>query len=79
MDIHLRDLKYFEAVADLGHVGQAADKLGRTQPALTKAVQRLGAAQLVGGLADMAQVGHGLEVLQVPKVDVHSYLRGIDG
>ena len=37
MDIHLRDLKYFEAVADLGHVGQAADKLGRTQPALTKA------------------------------------------
>ena len=27
MDIHLRDLKYFEVVADLGHVGQAADKL----------------------------------------------------
>ena len=41
MDIHLRDLKYFETVADLGHLGQAADKLGRTQPALTKAVQRL--------------------------------------
>lgn len=41
MDINLRDLKYFEAVAELGHVGLAADKLGRTQPALTKAVQRL--------------------------------------
>lgn len=44
MDIQLRDLKYFEAVAELGHVGQAADKLGRTQPALTKAIQRLEAA-----------------------------------
>nr|WP_315593112.1 LysR family transcriptional regulator [uncultured Cupriavidus sp.] len=41
MDIQLRDLRYFEAVAELGHIGQAAEKLGRTQPALTKAVQRL--------------------------------------
>lgn len=41
MDLQLRDLRYFEVVAELGHVGQAADKLGRTQPALTKAVQRL--------------------------------------
>jgi DNA-binding transcriptional LysR family regulator len=42
MDINFRDLKYFEAVADAGHVGLAADKLGRTQPALSKAIQRLG-------------------------------------
>ena len=41
MDIQLRDLKYFEVVADTGHLGQAADKLGRTQPALTKGGQRL--------------------------------------
>jgi DNA-binding transcriptional LysR family regulator len=41
MDIQLRDLRYFEVVAELGHIGKAADKLGRTQPALTKAVQRL--------------------------------------
>lgn len=41
MEIQLRDLRYFEVVAELGHVGQAAEKLGRTQPALTKAVQRL--------------------------------------
>ncbi|WP_182345418.1 LysR family transcriptional regulator [Comamonas koreensis] len=41
MDINFRDLKYFEAVADAGHVGLAADKLGRTQPALSKAIQRL--------------------------------------
>jgi len=44
MDIQLRDLRYFEVVAELGHIGQAAEKLGRTQPALTKAVQRLEAA-----------------------------------
>jgi len=41
MDVQLRDLRYFEAVAETGHVGRAADRLGRTQPALTKAIQRL--------------------------------------
>ncbi|RYF58318.1 MAG: LysR family transcriptional regulator, partial [Comamonadaceae bacterium] len=34
--MNLRDLSYFEAVAELGHLGQAAERLGRTQPALTK-------------------------------------------
>lgn len=42
----LRDLAYFEVIADLGHMGRAADKLGRTQPALTKCIQRL--EELVG-------------------------------
>jgi DNA-binding transcriptional LysR family regulator len=37
----LRDLAYFETIAELGHLGQAADKLGRTKPALTKCVRRL--------------------------------------
>lgn len=41
MHIQLRDLRYFEVVAELGHLGKAADQLGRTQPALTKAVGRL--------------------------------------
>lgn len=41
MDIQLRDLRYFESIAELGHLGKAADQIGRTQPALTKAVQRL--------------------------------------
>lgn len=40
----LRDLAYFEAIAELGHLGQAADRLGRTKPALTKCVRRLEAA-----------------------------------
>jgi DNA-binding transcriptional LysR family regulator len=39
MDI--RDLIYFEAIAEEGHLGNAADRLGRTKPALTKCVRRL--------------------------------------
>ena len=30
-----RDLRYFETIAELQHVGRAALKLHRTQPALT--------------------------------------------
>ncbi|KAB0550120.1 LysR family transcriptional regulator [Pseudomonas argentinensis] len=37
----LRDLSYFEVIAELGHLGQAAAKLNRSQPALTKSIQRL--------------------------------------
>lgn len=36
-----RDLAYFETVAELGHLGQAAEKLCRTQSALSKCVRRL--------------------------------------
>ena len=39
--LDLRDLRYFEAIADAGHVGRAAKALHRTQPALTGAVRRL--------------------------------------
>lgn len=37
----LRDLGYFETIAELGHLGRAAQKLNRSQPALTKSIQRL--------------------------------------
>lgn len=37
----LRDLRYFETIAELQHVGRAADKLHRTQPALTSSIRRL--------------------------------------
>lgn len=37
----LRDLSYFETIAEIGHLGRAADKLNRSQPALTKSIQRL--------------------------------------
>src|SRR5688572_18995229 len=37
----LRDLRYFETIAELQHIGRAAQKLHRTQPALTSCVRRL--------------------------------------
>lgn len=65
MDVNLRDLKYFETIAELGHLGQAADKLGRTQPALTKAVQRLEASF---GSALFERKGRGLHLTAVGEV-----------
>ena len=37
----LRDLRYFETIAELQHVGRASIRLHRTQPALTSCVRRL--------------------------------------
>lgn len=65
MDIQLRDLRYFEAVAELGHVGKAADQLGRTQPAITKAVQRLEDAF---GSALFERKGRGIHLTAVGEV-----------
>lgn len=39
--MELRDLQYFEVIATIGHIGRAAEKLGRTQPALSKSVRRI--------------------------------------
>jgi len=39
--MELRDLAYFQAIAEIGHMGRAAEQLGRTQPALTKCIRRL--------------------------------------
>jgi DNA-binding transcriptional LysR family regulator len=41
MDCNLHDLKFFETVAELGHIGRAASVLGRSQPAITKCIRRL--------------------------------------
>ncbi len=43
-ELDLRDLRYFEAVADAGHVGRAARVQHRSQPAMTGAIRRLEAA-----------------------------------
>ena len=40
-ELDLRDLRYFEAIADAGHVGRAARLQHRSQPTLTGAVRRL--------------------------------------
>ena len=37
----LRDLRYFDTIAELQHVGRAAARLHRTQPALTSCLRRL--------------------------------------
>ena len=37
----LRDLRYFEVIAKLEHMGKAAAQLHRTQPALTVCIRRL--------------------------------------
>ncbi|AZG06612.1 LysR family transcriptional regulator [Pigmentiphaga sp. H8] len=39
--MRLEDLNYFLAVAETGHVGRASTRLGHSQPALTKGLQRL--------------------------------------
>lgn len=39
--MELRDLRYFETIAELQHLGRAAERLHRTQPALTSSIRRL--------------------------------------
>jgi DNA-binding transcriptional LysR family regulator len=39
--VDFRDLKYFEVIATEGSLGRAAERLHRTQPALTKCIDRL--------------------------------------
>lgn len=62
MDYNLRDLKFFETVADLGHLGRAAQALGRSQPALTKCIRRLEASV---GSPLFAREGRGIKLTPV--------------
>ena len=55
--LDLRDLAYFEAIAELGHMGRAAERLHLTQPALTRAVARL---QEAVGAPLLDHVGRGI-------------------
>lgn len=57
-----RDLKYFEVIAEEGHVGRAAEKLFKTQPALTKCIDRL-EEQLGAPLFE--RVGRGIRLTAV--------------
>src|ERR1051326_6175519 len=63
--MELRDLNYFQAVAETGHLGRAAQQLGRTQPALTKCIRRLEDA-LEAKLFE--RVGRGLKLTSVGEV-----------
>ena len=57
--LDLRDLRYFEAIAEAGHLGKAASKLHRSQPALTGCVRRLEATL---GTALFERVGRGIRL-----------------
>jgi DNA-binding transcriptional LysR family regulator len=63
--VDLRDLAYFEVIAETGHMGRAAERLGRTQPALTKCVQRLESAI---GSELFARTGRGIVLTKVGEV-----------
>lgn len=61
----LRDLRYFETIAQLEHVGRAATKLHRTQPALTSCVRRL---EQDCGTALFERDGRGIRLTAAGKV-----------
>jgi DNA-binding transcriptional LysR family regulator len=65
MNLNFSDLKSFEVIATLGHLGKAASQLGRTQPALTKCVQRL---ELSFGCALFERHGRGIKLTSVGEV-----------
>lgn len=65
MDLHLRDLRFFETVAELGHLGRAAEQVGRSQPALTKCIQRL--EHLIGSPL-FERAGRGIRLTPVGEV-----------
>ncbi|WP_395695079.1 LysR family transcriptional regulator [Piscinibacter sp.] len=61
----LRDLRYFETIAELQHVGRASTRLHRTQPALTSSIRRLEAAC---GAALFEKSGRGIRLTEAGKV-----------
>lgn len=61
----LRDLRYFETIAELQHVGRASAKLHRTQPALTSSVRRL---EEDCGAALFEKSGRGIRLTDAGKV-----------
>ena len=58
-ELDLRDLRYFEVIAETGNMGRAARALFRTQPALTGCVRRLEATL---GTQLFERVGRGIRL-----------------
>lgn len=61
----LRDLRYFETIAELQHLGQAAGRLHRTQPALSSSIRRLEADC---GAALFERSGRGIRLTEAGQV-----------
>jgi len=60
--VDYRDLKYFEVIAEECHMGRAAERLYKSQPALTKCIHRI-EEQL--GAPLFARVGRGIQLTSV--------------
>jgi DNA-binding transcriptional LysR family regulator len=60
--LDLRDLLFFETIAEFNHLGRAAKKLCRTQPALTRCVHRLEEAL---GVRLFERVGRGINITPI--------------
>ena len=61
----LRDLRYFETIAELQHMGRASARLHRTQPALTSSVRRL---EQDCGAALFERAGRGIRLTEAGRV-----------
>ncbi|MBQ0958557.1 LysR family transcriptional regulator [Ideonella sp. 4Y11] len=61
----LRDLRYFETIAELQHLGRASAVLHRTQPALTSSIRRLEADC---GAALFERAGRGIRLTDAGRV-----------
>jgi DNA-binding transcriptional LysR family regulator len=61
----LRDLRYFETIAELEHLGRASARLHRTQPALTSSIRRLEADC---GTALFERSGRGIRLTEAGRV-----------
>jgi DNA-binding transcriptional LysR family regulator len=61
----LRDLRYFETIAELQHLGRASTRLHRTQPALTSCIRRL---EGDCGAALFEKAGRGIRLTEAGKV-----------
>jgi len=61
----LRDLRYFETIAELQHLGRASEKLHRTQPALTGCIRRL---EQDCGARLFEKAGRGIQLTEAGRV-----------
>jgi DNA-binding transcriptional LysR family regulator len=61
----LRDLRYFETIAEFEHIGRATERLHRSQPALTSSVKRLEEAC---GAPLLERAGRGIRLTSAGKV-----------
>jgi DNA-binding transcriptional LysR family regulator len=74
MNSQIRDLSYFAQVAELGHLGRAADALHITQPALSKCIDRL---EAVYGATLFKRSGRGILLTEAGRL-LHQRARQIE-